>query len=200
MIHLTKKDRCWHMSVILNCQASLLKYKLAELTFRKCKTDYSWSWIRASADTSHLIADVRDNEFNLRMEGSVGGGLPACPAVISSNSLEGIVIVNWNSICLTVILALGLNFLLVVKDHEKDYTEREDENRVRLKPLNTTTKTQLSILLVKSRKYKCQNVFDIHDGFWHGNLEHRVDCKTLVYNLFHYYRGQIITDYPVRSK
>lgn len=50
--------------------------------------------------------------------------------------------------------------------------EREEENRTGLKTLNTTTKTQLSILLVNSEKYKCQNVFDIHDIIWYGNLEH----------------------------
>lgn len=38
------------------------------------------------------MADVRDNEFNLRME--EGGGLLACPAIIFPNSLEGIVIVD----------------------------------------------------------------------------------------------------------
>lgn len=117
MIHFTKKDHCWHTSVILNCQASLPKYKLAELTFRKCKTGYSWRWIRAFADSSHLVADVRDNEFNLRREGGVwGGGLPACPAVTSHNSLEGIGIVNWNSICLTVILASGLELFACCKE------------------------------------------------------------------------------------
>lgn len=59
-----------------------------------------------------------------------------------------------------------------MKDHEKDYTECEDENQVKLKQLNTITKTQLSIEVVNSGKYKCQNVFDIHDVFWHWNLEH----------------------------
>lgn len=109
MIHLKKKDHCWHRSVILNSQASLLKYKLAELTFSKCKTGYSSSWIRAFTDSSHLVADVRDDEFNLRMEGWWWrGGLPACPAVIPPNSPEETVIVNWNSICLTVILASGM--------------------------------------------------------------------------------------------